>query len=148
MRLYVCDLEGGEARAITPEGIFLPGYQGIPISPDGLSVAALMPDGRLGIFPAEGGPGRPIPEAPAASAPIGWTANGQFLLTARLDEVPAQVFRVDVRTGRSEPWRKLVPSDPAGVLGFPSIHVTPDGSAYAYSFLRILSELYAVDGLK
>ncbi len=148
MRLYVCDLESGGTRAITPEGIFLPGYQGIPISPDGLSVAAIMPDGQMGIVSAEGGPGRPIPDAPVGSAPIGWTANGQFLLISRLDEVPAQVFRVDVRTGRSELWKTLVPSDPAGVLGFPSIRVTPDGSGYAYSFLRILSELYVVDGLK
>ena len=55
---------------------------------------------------------------------------------------------MDPETGKSEPWRELLVADPAGVHGMPSVRMTSDGRAYAYSYYRGLSELYAVDGLR
>ncbi len=147
MRLYACDPADGQTRALTPEGILVDHYQGIPMSPDGKRMAALLPDRRLGVFPAEGGQGQPIPDLPVGQVPISWTPDGESLLVFRMDESPAQVLRVDVATGKRELWRTVALSDPTGVHGFPSIRVTPDKSVYAYSYARFLSELYAVDGL-
>ncbi|HTO86390.1 MAG TPA: protein kinase [Thermoanaerobaculia bacterium] len=148
MRVYSCNVESGQTRALTPEGILLDDYEGIPVSPDGKRLAAMRSDGRLAVFPSEGGEGRPIPELPEGMSPIGWTADSRSLFVVRLGEAPARVFRVDSETGEKTLWRELALADPAGVQGFPSVRVSPDGSAYAYSFMRFLSELYAVDGLK
>jgi serine/threonine protein kinase len=40
------------------------------------------------------------------------------------------------------------PSDPAGLINIGPIQVTPDGRHYAYGFVRVLADLYVVDGLK
>ncbi len=41
-----------------------------------------------------------------------------------------------------------MPADPAGVFYVPLVALTPDAKSYVYSYLRVLSELYIVDGLK
>ncbi|MGB8591747.1 MAG: hypothetical protein WCD40_10230, partial [Candidatus Acidiferrales bacterium] len=60
----------------------------------------------------------------------------------------AEVFRVDVTTGKRQQVAKLGPGDPAGLVGIEPVRVTPDGRAYAYSYNRSLSDLYVVDGVK
>jgi hypothetical protein len=148
VRLYACEPESGEARAITPEGILLDNYQGFPVSPDGERVAAVLPDGHLAVFPTEGGDGRPVPDLPAGTVPIAWTQDGRRLFVYRLHELPARVFRVDPATGEAELWKELRVADSAGVHGLPSVRIAEDGSAYAYSYYRALSELYTIDGLR
>jgi len=58
------------------------------------------------------------------------------------------VTRVDVATGRREPWKQITPADPAGVVRIPSLQFSADGKSYAYSLGRQLSDLFVVDGLK
>ena len=36
----------------------------------------------------------------------------------------------------------------AGSLGISGVSVTPDGRAYAYNHIRILSELYVLEGVR
>ena len=62
--------------------------------------------------------------------------------------VPAKAYRVDVATGRAELWKELMPSDAAGVTDIVAICPTPDGRSYVYSYSRLLSNLYIVEGLK
>jgi eukaryotic-like serine/threonine-protein kinase len=62
--------------------------------------------------------------------------------------IPAKIERVDLATGRREPWKEIAPADPAGVQSNAGIKFSADGKSYAYSTLRILSDLYVVDGLK
>jgi hypothetical protein len=59
-----------------------------------------------------------------------------------------RISRLDLSTGRREPWKELKPPDPVGVWGVMSILLTPDGQSYAYNYARMLSDLYLVDGLK
>jgi hypothetical protein len=42
----------------------------------------------------------------------------------------------------------ISPADPAGVQGLAGLKFSADGKSYAYSALRIISDLYVVDGLK
>jgi hypothetical protein len=148
LRLYACDPESGEARAITPEGILLDHFQGMPISSDGKRLAAVTSDGRLAVFPVDGGDGRPVPNLSPGTVPIAWTDDDRRLFAYRLQVTPARILRLDPDTGDVEPWKDLFVSDAAGVHGFPSVRVTADGSAYAYSYFRALSELFAVKGLR
>ena len=148
LRLYACDIESGDTRAMTTEDVLLDHWQGIPVSPDGTRVAAARSDGQLAVFSTSGGEGRVIPNLPAGMAPIAWTDDSRHLFVYRLQEVPAHLLRVDVESGVSEPWKELHTSDPAGVHGFPTVRIAADGKAYAYSFYRALSDLYTVDGLR
>jgi serine/threonine protein kinase/Tol biopolymer transport system component len=148
VRLYACDLESGRTRALSPEGIGVEHYQGIPVSPDGQRLAAIGPDGKLAVYPASGGDWRGIPDLPSGTVPIAWTADGRELYVFRIDEFPARIFLVDPGSGEKRLWQTIALSDPAGVHGFPSIRVTPDGKAFAYSYKRFLSELYEAEGLK
>ena len=148
VRLFVCDLQTEAARAITPENIVVGHYQGFPVSPDGRRVAAVRTDGRLAVVPTDGGDPRPIPNLEPGMVPVSWTDDGRRLYAYRLLSHPAKIVRVDPETGASEPWRELLVADAAGVHGLPSVRITSDGKAYAYSYYRALSELFAVDGLR
>jgi len=41
-----------------------------------------------------------------------------------------------------------VPPDPAGIVNLWSAHVGPDERSYYYSYMRNLSDLYLVEGVK
>ena len=62
--------------------------------------------------------------------------------------MPARVDLCDVATGARRPWKVIVPPDPAGVLAISPILITPDGKSYAYSYRRLLDDLFLVTGLK
>jgi hypothetical protein len=54
---------------------------------------------------------------------------------------------VDLASGRRALFKKIGPSDPAGVLLIDALF-TPDGQYYAYSYFNGLSQLYLVEGLR
>jgi len=62
--------------------------------------------------------------------------------------MPAHVFRLNIATGRREPWKTISPPDDAGVYTISEFAMTSDGQAYAYSYTRVLSQLYVINGLK
>ena len=41
-----------------------------------------------------------------------------------------------------------MPLDPSGVERISNVVVTPDGKYYAYTYSRLLSDLFVVEGLK
>jgi hypothetical protein len=58
------------------------------------------------------------------------------------------VYRWDLQTGQKELWKELAPDERAGVYSIGILTVTPDGKWYSYSYVRDLSDLYMVEGLK
>jgi len=55
---------------------------------------------------------------------------------------------LDVATGRRQRWRELMPADPAGVTDIMNVTMTPAGRHYAYTYLRSLTDLSLVEGLR
>jgi hypothetical protein len=51
-------------------------------------------------------------------------------------------------TGEKKLWKELVPADRAGVYNVNMFDITPDERWYAYSYVRDLSDLYLVEGLR
>ncbi len=90
LRLYVQNLEGGEPRAISSEGM-QSGY--VSFSPDGRFVAARGPDSKIAIYPVDGGAPRPLAGFETGESPILWSADGGSLYAYRRGEAPAQVFK-------------------------------------------------------
>jgi eukaryotic-like serine/threonine-protein kinase len=145
VRLFLLDLETGKSRAVTPEG-----YRLFPksVSPDAKSAFVLGPDRRFCLYPLEGGEPTPLPALGALDRPAGWGSDSRTVNVQRLAEIPARVSRLDLSTGRIEPWKQFMPGDAAGVSGIVRICLTPDGASYVYTYTRVLSDLYVVDGLK
>jgi serine/threonine protein kinase/Tol biopolymer transport system component len=147
-RLYMQDMEGGNPRPISPEGVSLSLSVQNPISPDGKSVAALGPDGKMRLYPVEGGEPREIPAMVQGEVVARWSADGRSLFVYNFHELPSKLFRIDLLTQRRELRKEFMPSDPAGLMEGMDVVLTPDEKSYAYGYSRNLSKLYLIDGLK
>jgi hypothetical protein len=104
------------------------------------------------LFPLRGGEATRIPMSESGISVRGWTSDGAHLyvsLPSRVSSAeivpsgPRRVGILDVKTGQIAPWRTLGSED-----GASSIHVTPDGRAYVYSFVHSQGDLYLIEGLK
>jgi len=144
-RDYVIDLSTGDSKPVTPEGV-----SGMHMSPDGRSVAVRGPDGKRGIWQLEGGGFHPIPGLESNYVVFDWTADGGsvYVVPNQPTAKSAKVSRVNIQTGKMEPWKTFGEETGAGVsaVGWP--HLSRDGNAYAYLYARVLSEAYVVTGLK
>ncbi len=148
-RIYLRDIEGGRARPVTPEGVQAQvRASGGAVTPDGSAVAVRGPDGKTILYPIEGGEPRPLGGVEVGEVPLRWSADPEVLFVCDVRELPARIFRVNVRTGKRELVRQLSPLDAAGVSSIDLIRMTADGRSYVYSYRRLLSELFVVEGLK
>jgi Tol biopolymer transport system component/predicted Ser/Thr protein kinase len=145
VRLYVQDVSGGPAKAITNEGV---NGSLLAISPDGKEVALVGTDQKPGILTVESGETRPIPGLVPGEAPVAWTGDGRSLFVYKLGEVPTTIYKLDLATGHKQFWKQLVPPDVSGVTDISSVLITPDGNNYVYEYGRTLSDLYLVNDLK
>jgi Tol biopolymer transport system component len=146
-RLYLQSVDGGPPRAISPEGVGLSDFSH-PVSPDGRYVAATGPDERPWLYPLEGGDPRPVPGAGREETAVGWSLDSRSLFLQRRFGSPLTIVRLDLGTRRKMPWKEFAPADPAGFLGTAGVQVSPGGGAYAYTFWRLLSDLYLAEGLE
>jgi serine/threonine protein kinase/Tol biopolymer transport system component len=142
-RTYIANIYDGTLRAVTPEGT-----SAIIASPDGKYLAGANAKNDVVVFPVNGGEARPIPGLDAAYVPAQWSSDSKALYVYRPGEVPLQIFRVDIVTGKKEVLRELVPADRAGVISIAPVAMTQQASGFAYSYYQTLSVLYAVSGLR
>jgi len=149
-RLYVQTISGGTPASISLEGVrgSIEGLGIGPISPDGRFVAAWSPDGKLHLYPTSPGDSMPVAGVADGEFPIQWSHDAKSLYVKGPGELPARVFRVNPVSGKRELWRQFAPSDPTGVVAVQGVVMTPDAAAYAYTYVRILSDLYVAEGLK
>jgi hypothetical protein len=144
-RDYVIDLSSGDSKSITPEGM-----GGVQLSPDGKNVAVRASDGKRGIWSLETGTFRAIPGLESKDIVIGWTPDGGSVYVTLSNPLAKslKVDRVNIQTGKRDPWRTLgeEPGGQGATVG--GLHLSSDGSAYAYLYVRVLSEAYVVTGLK
>jgi hypothetical protein len=142
--LFELTLSTGENRRITTVNLSFGGA----LSPDGTRVAGCeKPGEKCAVFPLDGGPPRVIPGWHEGFGVLAWDPDGRSLYVGQ-GQVPLKVFRVRLEDGHAELWRELRPADGAGVAGLSSLVISPATGAYAYSYERVLSELYLVEGLK
>jgi Tol biopolymer transport system component/tRNA A-37 threonylcarbamoyl transferase component Bud32 len=142
MRTYMQDTRGGAPTPLTPEGM-----TATHVSPDGKYLTALVA-GKLTLVPIAGAAPKPAVDAPAGESVVRWSADGRSLFLRQNEGLTAvKINRLDLASGREEPWKELKPADPVGVRII-QVAMTPDGTAYAYSFQRDICTLYLADGLK
>ena len=144
-RDYVIDLSNGDSKAVTPEGM-----GGVVISPDGQSVAVRAADGKRGIWSLEKGEFRALPGLESKDGVIGWTPDGESVYVAPFirGAKAVQVSRANIQTGKMEPWKSFGAEMGAQGAELAPPNLSIDGTAYAYIYVRTLSEAYVVTGLK
>jgi WD40 repeat protein len=144
-RLWLQDLEGGKPKSISPEAGAL---SAVFVSPDGKQAIGQGPDGKPTLYPVDGGEPRTIPGLGPQDRLGGFTGDGRSLYVYNNAGLPAVVSLLDIASGDRKLWKTVVPADPAGVDNVGNFIFTADGKSYVYSYSRVLSDLYLVEGLK
>jgi eukaryotic-like serine/threonine-protein kinase len=145
IRIYVQGLDGQPAHPISPEGItnLFP-----RLSPDGKWVAANNYLDKIFVFPVDGGNPSEVPGIQEGDVVAGWSQDSRSIYVANLGELPVNVYRVELASGKRDLRMTLSPPDPSGVNHFGPIIIAPDAKSYVYGLDRRLCNLYVVTGLK
>jgi Tol biopolymer transport system component len=144
-RVYVMSLDGGQLRAITPEGFGLGSYPR-GISPDGARVAVVGNDG-IALVSADGGDPQQVRGSQPGDAPLKWT-SANALIVGQRGETSCPVWKLDLQTGARTPWNTVSPADVAGVTGVSCPRLAADEQHYVFGYVRQLSDLFLVEHLK
>ncbi len=141
--MYLLDIESGQTKAITPEGV-----TGRALSPDGKFFVAKQ-KGDWVRWPIEGGDPTPIPGLNGNDFVLSWTADGkQLYLTNSKENRPRKVYLFNVATQKRTLWKSLGPADWTGANGAGPPAISKDGKHYVYQLVRYMGDLYVVNGLK
>ena len=147
LRYYVQSVQGGKPQAVTGADIHYERRSPIVVSPDGRFVAAAGNDKRVLIYPVAPGQPHAISGLAPGFTPLQWCSDDRLVLH-RYDQPPAQLWKVDIKTGSLTLWKELTPPNPVGLLDLTPIRVSPDCQSYTYSPLNVLSQVYLTTGLR
>ncbi|HEY3122532.1 MAG TPA: protein kinase, partial [Thermoanaerobaculia bacterium] len=150
-RSYIQDLVGGLPRPFGEAGM-----RATLVSPDGTQIALSGLEGDHYLCPADDGGTasscRPIAGMEPGEFPVQWSADGGSLFVRGTEDRPLTLYRVDLKNGRREHWKELVPAESAGFVEYGAgprgVRVTPDGRSYAYTYWTRITDLYLAEGLK
>lgn len=140
-RAYLRPLDGGPMTPVTPPGVALS-----KVSPDGLA-AVSGANGKLQLWPLAGGEHRTVSVLESGEHVCRWSSDGRHLFLANVHHggSAVELSRVEVASGRRESIRKLTPIEPGAVFwGLPAL--SANGEYYAASFRKDVSELYLIRG--
>lgn len=80
---------------------------------------------------------------------IRFDSKGEALfVTAGGPVLPMRIDRFDLASGKRSLWKEIALADPTGVGEISQVQLTPDGKSYCYTFMRGISRLYVVEGLR
>jgi hypothetical protein len=94
----------------------------------------------------DGGPQRAIPNLLPGDM-FSWSSDPHVLYVYHKGS-PVRVYRLNILTGERQLFKELHPADATGLCDVSHVLISADGRAYVYSYIRLLSELYMVKGLK
>jgi hypothetical protein len=139
------NLDGSEPRPITPEGV-----DGLFLTVDHADyVSARDGGGTLKFYPIEGGEPKTISGVAADEEIVGGSNNSSVVYVSRIQSSGArQVSKLNIMSGRRQPFVTVVPNNPAGVTFVGRPRFTTDEKQYVYLQTRNLSVLYVGSGLK
>jgi eukaryotic-like serine/threonine-protein kinase len=144
-RYYVQDSPASQPRAISGENIRFSRYDDKVLpSPDGARVAAVVESQGIQLLPIDRGAPRSIPGT-AGFSPIAWCGKGSLLMS-RQGEIPVEVVKVDVQSGKQQPWKVLAPANRTALSLLSPVRFAPDCETYAYTAQYDPSTLTVMSG--
>ncbi len=142
LRSYEMDLAGGKPVALGPAG-----FLGFAVANDGKRVFGRNQAGQPVVFDKDKQSMSVAPGIGAREQIQKWTEDGQALLTSTATPWEAEMYRVDVASGKRTLLQRVEPSDKAGSTINLRLYYAEKSKTYAYNARRIVSILYAVEGL-
>jgi eukaryotic-like serine/threonine-protein kinase len=141
-RCFILQLNGGQAKPVTPEGIFCG-----PSSPDHRYIAATAANSSIALYPVDGGSPRRVPASVTGFRPVQWSNDNSALYGYHPGEFPSKIYKLEIASGKETVLHELHPAAPAGVVMVSPVVVSSDGTRSAYSYSQILSTLYVISGV-
>ncbi len=142
LRLFVQPVDGGEPAPLIPDVYF----RWATISPDGNEIAGMDQDGENMVFQVSGGAPRVLRIAFPAM-PLRWSADGKALFVTPITNWwSMKIFRFDLAKSQCRLWKEEAPADHVGLAGILGVAISSDERTVAYSYMKILSELFVVNG--
>jgi len=142
-RIYSQAIGSNTSRAISPEGV-----KGATPTADGKFVFGFSDGVSLYSVDGQSAPRKVLGIHPDERIAGVLSDRHTVLVEQVVRHTSLNIFRVDLVSGRRELFKKIEPTDLAGVYMFPGILFTSDAKYYAYGYSRILSQLYIVEGLR
>jgi Tol biopolymer transport system component len=142
-RPYISDRNGSPPKQLSPDNTPYPG-----VAPDGDSFV-LFENKTMVIRSIKGGTTRPLAGVQPDDLVIGWTSDSKHLFVQKVTPSGADIYKVDVESGKSELWQALAPKDNVGLqpMNFPA-GITPDGHWIVFVHRNYLGQLYRSDTMK
>jgi eukaryotic-like serine/threonine-protein kinase len=142
-RCYAQDVSGGPPRPVTPDAT-----ANGRVSPDGLHILYSKPGGTWLVQRTEGGLAETVPGLAADDQVVRWGADAHSIYIYQPSNVPFRFERLDLASGHRVLVREVAPSDRIGVLYSVGATLTDDFKSYAYSYRRMTSQLFVVEGAR
>lgn len=143
LRTYQMDLGGGKPQAVGPAD-----FIGAVVAKDGRRIAGRNGSAEAVTFDLETQKLETIPGVEAKELFFKWSEDGQALIVYWSTPWEARIYRVEVVTGKRTLLQTIEPSEKAGSMLPIRLAYAEGSKTYAYSSVRILGNLYVVEGLE
>ena len=143
LRTYEMDLEGGKPQPLGPSD-----FTGDVVAKDGKRIAGRNASGEVVVFDRETQKVETIPGVVSQEPLQKWTEDGQALLVSSATPWEAQIYRVEVATGKRTLLKKVELSERAGSTANVDMSYAEGSKAHVYCTRRILGSLHVVEGLE
>ena len=145
--LYLAPLDGGASELLWDEPMEFNRFLGLPVSPDGERLVLRRVGGEHVVFHWRARTVEPLPGATPKDRFLGFDDTGRGLFVTVDDPLLRPIEKLDVATGSRVLWRTPKLVDAKGVVFVTRPIVAANGSRYAYSYLRWITNLYVIEGL-
>jgi tricorn protease-like protein len=142
LRTYEMDLDGGSPQPLGPAD-----FIGFAVSRDGKRIAGRNASGEAVTFDRDTQNVQVIPEVEPEEVIQKWTEDGQALLVYSSTPWDAQIYRVEMATGKRTLLQTIEPIEKAGSRLPLRPAYAERSKTYFYSSVRHLGILYVVEGL-
>jgi serine/threonine protein kinase len=141
---YVLELKNRKEKRIQSAS---PGFHALirkQLSPDGNTLLLYAVDHETYLVPVQGGQSRKLSGIQSGELAFQWSADGSSVYVCNPDHFPANIYKINISTGKRDLLKTLQPPDVSGVGRLRSVFFAADEKTYAYSYGRDLSTLYLV----
>ena len=142
LRTYEMDLEGGTPQALGPADVI-----GAAVAKDGKRIAGRNASTKTVVFDRGTQKLEIIPGVEPQESLAKWTEDGRALIVYSSTPWEARIYRVEVVTGKRTLLQTIEASERAGSTVPIRLAYAEESKTCAYSTVRILGNLYVVEGL-
>ena len=143
LRTYEMDTEGAKPQPLGPAD-----FIGAIVAPDGKRIAGRNGAAEAVVFDRESQKLEVIPGVEPQEEFSEWAEDGRALITYSSTPSSARIYRIDVATGQRTMLQAIDPAEKAGLMTPIRLAYAVRSKTYAYSTIRILGNLYMVEGLE